>query len=154
MLQSMGLQRVGHDWATEQQQSWGGKDEFSGRTQPRDTGSLKTWNVIIDCRTSQVAQVVKQPLASAGDMGSISESGRSPGGGNGNPFQYSCPENPMDRRSQTWLSTHKHTVKQLQLKELQASDPAEEGISWGSKNKDARGILASNTMVAAPVNTT
>ena len=52
------------------------------------------------------------------------------------------------------MTTHKHTVKQLQLKELQASDPAEEGISWGSKNKDPRGILASNTMVAAPVNTT
>ena len=32
-----------------------------------------------------------------GDRGSISGSGRSPGGGNGNPFQYSCLENPMDR---------------------------------------------------------
>ena len=30
-------------------------------------------------------------------MGLISESGRSPGGGNGNPLQYSCLENPMDR---------------------------------------------------------
>ena len=32
----------------------------------------------------------------AGDMGSIPGSGRSPGGGNGNPLQYSCLENPMD----------------------------------------------------------
>ena len=32
----------------------------------------------------------------AGDLGSISGSGRSPGGGNGNPLQYSCLENPMD----------------------------------------------------------
>ena len=32
-----------------------------------------------------------------GDMGSIFEPGRSPGGGNGNSFQYSCLENPMDR---------------------------------------------------------
>ena len=31
------------------------------------------------------------------DMGSIPESGRSPGGGHGNPFQYSSWENPMDR---------------------------------------------------------
>ena len=32
----------------------------------------------------------------AGDPGSIPESGRSPGEGNGNPFRYSCLENPMD----------------------------------------------------------
>ena len=32
-----------------------------------------------------------------GDVGSIPGSGRSPGGGHGNPLQYSCPENPMDR---------------------------------------------------------
>ena len=31
------------------------------------------------------------------DMGSIPGSGRSPGGGSGNPLQYSCLENPMDR---------------------------------------------------------
>ena len=35
----------------------------------------------------------------AGDSGSIPESGRSPGGGNGNPFQYSCRGNPTDRRA-------------------------------------------------------
>ena len=35
--------------------------------------------------------------SSAGDMGSIPESGRSPGEGNGNPLQYSCLENSMDR---------------------------------------------------------
>ena len=33
----------------------------------------------------------------AGDMGLILVSGRSPGGGNGNPFQRSCLENPMER---------------------------------------------------------
>ena len=33
----------------------------------------------------------------AGDLGSILGSGRSPGGGNGNPLQYSCLINPMDR---------------------------------------------------------
>ena len=44
--------------------------------------------------------VVKNPPANAediGDAGSISESGRSPGEGNGYPIQYPCLENPMDR---------------------------------------------------------
>ena len=35
--------------------------------------------------------------AVSGDLGSISGLGRSPAGGNGNPLQYSCLENPMDR---------------------------------------------------------
>ena len=39
----------------------------------------------------------KEPLWKAGDMGSIPGSGRSPGEGNGNPLQYSCLGNPMDR---------------------------------------------------------
>ena len=44
--------------------------------------------------------MVKNPLAHAGnvrDVGSIPGSGRSPGGGHGNPLQYSNLENPMDR---------------------------------------------------------
>ena len=47
-----------------------------------------------------VALVIKNPPDSAGDIrdtGSIPPSGRSPGGGNGNPLQSSCLENPMDR---------------------------------------------------------
>ena len=50
-----------------------------------------------------MAQVVKSPpanLGDIGDVGSIPGSGRSPGGGNGNPLQYSCLENSMDR--ETW----------------------------------------------------
>ena len=49
---------------------------------------------------SQVALAVKNPPANAGgvrDMGLILRSGRSPEGGNGNPLQYSCLENLMDR---------------------------------------------------------
>ena len=38
----------------------------------------------------------KASTCNAGDLGSIPGSGRSPGGGNGNPLQYSCLENPMD----------------------------------------------------------
>ena len=45
----------------------------------------------------------KESTANAGDMGSIPGSGRSPGEGNGNPFQYSCLENPMDRGA--WQAT-------------------------------------------------
>ena len=44
--------------------------------------------------------MVRNLPANAGDIrdtGSIPGSGRSPGEGNGNPFQYSCLENPMDR---------------------------------------------------------
>ena len=41
--------------------------------------------------------VVKNLPADAGDMSLIPGSGRSPGAGDGNPFQYSCLENPMDR---------------------------------------------------------
>ena len=40
--------------------------------------------------------VVKNLPANAGEVGSVSGSGRSPGEGNGNPLQYSCLENPMD----------------------------------------------------------
>ena len=38
-----------------------------------------------------------------GDVGLIPESGRAPGGGNGNPLQYSCLENPMNRG--VWQAT-------------------------------------------------
>ena len=41
--------------------------------------------------------MVKNLPANAGDMGLISGLGRSPGEGNGNPLQYSCLENSMDR---------------------------------------------------------
>ena len=45
----------------------------------------------------QGGSVVKNPLASAGDTGSIPGLGGSPGEGNGNTLQYSCLGNPMDR---------------------------------------------------------
>ena len=76
---------------------------------------------------SQVALVVKKPPANVGDerdMGSIPGSGRSPGGGHGDPLQYSCLENPVDRgawwatvhgvaKSQTWL---KHVCQHIIFK--------------------------------------
>ena len=49
--------------------------------------------------------VVKILPANEGDRGSITESGRSLGGGNGNPLQYSCQKNPMDRGA-SWVTVH------------------------------------------------
>ena len=51
---------------------------------------------------------VKNPPANAGDAGVLGwllSSGRSPGGGNGNPLQYSCLGNPMDR-GDWWITVH------------------------------------------------
>ena len=61
--------------------------------------------------------MVKNPPANARDIrdaGSIPGLGRCPGEGNCNPFQYSCPENPMDRGA--WRATvHGVTKSQTQL---------------------------------------
>ena len=64
--------------------------------------------------------MVKNLPANAGDLSSIPGSGKFAGEGNGNPFQYSCLENPMDRgawwatvhgmaKSWTQLNMHTHT---------------------------------------------
>ena len=45
----------------------------------------------------------KESACNAGDMGLIPGSGRSPGEGNSNPLQYSCPRNPIDRGA--WRAT-------------------------------------------------
>ena len=69
---------------------------------------------------THVALMVKNQPANAGDIRevvSIPGLGRSPGRGHGNPLQYSCLENPMDRRA--WLaSVHEVTKSQLQLKQF------------------------------------
>ena len=49
--------------------------------------------------------MVKNLPVNAGDVGSFSGSGRSPGEGNGNPFQYYCLENSMDRGA-LWAPVH------------------------------------------------
>ena len=61
-----------------------------------------------------MALAVKNPpvnAGDAGDTGSIPGSGRSPGGGNGSPLQYSCLENPMDRGA-WWATVHGFTQSQ------------------------------------------
>ena len=67
---------------------------------------------------SQVALRVNNPRANAVDLtdtGSIPGSGRSPEGGNGNPLQFSCLENVMDKGA--WQATvHRVTQSRTQLK--------------------------------------
>ena len=50
--------------------------------------------------------VVKNPPENTGDVGLISGSGRSPGGGNGNPLQYSCLGN-LKNRGAWWATVHR-----------------------------------------------
>ena len=76
-------------------------------------GNLKkAWSFIksnVSGRASQVALVVKSPPANAGDVregGLIPGSGRAPGRGHGSVLQYSCLENPMDRRAR-WATVHR-----------------------------------------------
>ena len=76
----MGLQRVGHDWATKH--------------------SIAQHRLMMNAWASQVVLLVKNPLANAGDIrdaGLIPGLGRSPGGGHDDALQYSCLENPTDR---------------------------------------------------------
>ena len=82
-LQSIGSQRVGDNWMTEH-----------------------TAYMLLLLGASQAALVVKNLPAYAGDVRDvwwIPGSRRSPGGGNGNPLQYFCLENPMDKGS--WRAT-------------------------------------------------
>ena len=57
--------------------------------------------------------VVKNLPASAGDVGSVLESGRFPGEGNGSPFQYSCLGNSMDRGA--WQAAVRGVAKESDM---------------------------------------
>ena len=81
----------------------------------------------------------KESACKVEDPGSIPALGRSPGEGNGNPLQYSCLENPMDReawqapihgvaKSQTWLSDFTFTFNQIQMWELDHKE------AWAPEN--------------------
>ena len=61
--------------------------------QPKCEGNLKREDTCIH----MVDFPHRSSVCNAGVLSSIPESGRSPGEGNGNPLQYSCLENPMDR---------------------------------------------------------
>ena len=81
-------------------------------------GSLPSGSRVVVSASSQVALVVKNLPASAGDArdaGSIPGWGRSPGEGNGSPLQNSCLENPMDRGALRVYSPQGH--KELDMTE-------------------------------------
>ena len=56
----------------------------------------------------------KESACNAGDLGSIPELGRSPGGGRGDPLQYSCLENPVDKGA-WWATVHGVAESQARL---------------------------------------
>ena len=95
-LQSKGLHRARHDWATERTHTpW-------AHTHTPWAHTHTPWHD----QAFQVALVVKNPPADVGDvrdMGSIPGLERPLGGGHGNLLQYSCLEKPMDRG--TWGTT-------------------------------------------------
>ena len=60
---------------------------------------------ILFCNLPSGSVVKKNPPANVGDVGLIPGLGQSPGERNGNPLQYSCLENPMDRGA-CWATVH------------------------------------------------
>ena len=90
--QSMGSQRVKHEWS-----DW-----------------AQLTHTYIWYRACPGGSVVKNLPADAGDAGSLPGSGRSPGGGNSSPLQYPCLENPMDRGA-WWATVHGVAKSQTQL---------------------------------------
>ena len=116
-LQSMGSLRVGQNWATSLSlftfmhgEGNGNPLQCSCLENPWDGGAW--WAAVYGVTQSgtrlkwlSIAMSVKNLPASAGDMSSIPGLGRSPGGGNGNPFQYFCLGYPMDRGA-WWATVH------------------------------------------------
>ena len=68
-----------------------------------------------DSCSSPGASVLKNPCAHEGVVHAVLRAGRSPGGGNGNPLQYSCMGNPMDIGA--WQGTV-HGVTKSQMERL------------------------------------
>ena len=82
---------------------------------------------------------VKASACIAGDLGSIPGLGRSPGEGNGNPLQYSCLENPMDRGA-WWATVHGVAKSRTRLSDFTSlkGKPAESAEGLGRKGKIKR----------------
>ena len=94
-----------------QQEREPGKCSFQGPA-PCDTQQSMRWSRIRHTWLHHLLAVCfpggsddKESACSAGDLGSILGLGRSPGAGNGNPLQYSCLKNPMDRGA-WWTTVH------------------------------------------------
>ena len=80
--------------------------------------------------SSPCSSVGKESVHNAGDPGLIPGWGRSPGEGNGNPLQYSCLENPMDRGAcQTTVCGVARVRQDLVTKQPPYSSPEQDGIA-------------------------
>ena len=91
--------------------------------------------------------VVKNPPANVGDMGLLPGSGRSPGGGNGNPFQYSCLGNPMDRRP-WWAAVYRVSKTQTQFSSVQSlSHVRFFATPWTAARQDSLSITTSQSLL-------
>ena len=106
--------------------------------------SWREYSVHCMRRASHMAQVGKNPPASAGDSrdtGLIPGLGRFPAGRNGNPLQNSCLKNSMDRRA--WWATV-HGVTKCQIQYLNTPGVAGTAVVWAS------GLLASEALRPSP----
>ena len=76
----------------------------------------KTAIYVIRCHLTPGGSDGKESACNAGDLNSIPDWERSPGERNGNPLQYSCLENPMDRGA-WWATVHGVTKGRTRLKD-------------------------------------
>ena len=117
VLQSMGSQRIGHDWVTELIHTHTMK-YYSAIKKNEVLPFATIWDdleIIMGFPDGAMVKYLPASTGDARDTGSIPGLGRSPGVGNGNPPQYSCLENSVDRgawwatvhgvtKSRTWLN--------------------------------------------------
>ena len=67
---------------------------------------INTWMHVVGIWDFPCGSDGKETASNAGDLGLTPRLGRSPGGGYGNPLQYTCLENPMDRGA-WWATVHR-----------------------------------------------
>ena len=104
--------------------------------------SWKTWVFLLQqCFTSPCSSVSEESVCNAGDLGS----GRPHRGGTGNPPQYSCLENSMDRGA-WWATVHGVVRVRHGLVTKPPSPPAKETLFWG--------ILALEFVLFSPLTVT
>ena len=77
------------------------------------------WMSVCECVGFPRGSVVRSPPAKAGNTGSIPGLGRCPGDGNGDPLQYSCLENSMDRGARGLQSMGSEKLRHVETKQQQ-----------------------------------
>ena len=101
----------------------------------RNLGNGQEWTLRMCDHGGRVNS--KESTCNMGDLGSIPLLGRSPRGGHGNPLQYSCLENPMNRGA-WWATVHGITQSQTWLKQLSTHACRQ---SWWKKHKVGSGQI-------------